>query len=69
MLSEDQELLQLMGNFSLETFQLPTPQEDLPAMKEGEEEPESDSERLHGAVEEAFLSFNAVQRAFPDAVV
>ncbi len=53
-LSEDQELLQLMGNFSLETFQLPTPQEDLAAMKKGEGEQESDSERFRGAVEEAF---------------
>ncbi len=45
-LLEVQESLKLMGNFTLETFQLPTPQEDRPALILEGEVPELDTERL-----------------------
>ncbi len=52
-LLEVQESLKLMGNFSLESFQLPTPQDDLPALIVEGEAPELDTERLQRAVDEA----------------
>ncbi len=58
-----------MGNFTLEQFQLPTPQDDLPALIAEEEVPELDTERLRRAVDEAIPKLNAGQRAVFDAVV
>ncbi len=58
-----------MGNFTLETFRLPTPQDDLPALIVEGQVPELDSERLRRAVDEAIPKFNAGQRAVFDAVV
>ncbi len=45
-LLEVQESLKLMGNFTLETFQLPTPQDDLPALIVEEKVPKLDTARL-----------------------
>ncbi len=59
----------LMGNFTLEIFQLPSLKEDVPALLDEEGEQETDSERLRRAVDEAALSSNAGQRAVFDAVV
>ncbi len=47
-----------MGNFSLETFQLPSAEEDMPALVVEEGEQESDFYRLLKAVDEAVPSFN-----------
>ncbi len=58
-----------MGNFTLETFQLLTPQDDLPALIVEGEVPELDAERLRRAVDEAIPKLNAGQRAVLDAVV
>ncbi len=66
---EVQESLKLMGNFTLETFQLPTPQDYLPALRVEGKVPELDTERLRRAVDEAILKLNAGQRAVFDAVV
>ncbi len=53
----------------METFQLPTPQDDLPAPIVEGEVPELDSERLRRAVDESIPKLNAGQRAVFDAVV
>ncbi len=58
-----------MGNFSLDTFQLPSAQEDLPTLVVEEDEQESGSERLRRAVDEAVPSLDADQRALFDVVV
>ncbi len=68
-LLEVQESLKLMGNFTLETFQLPTPQDDLHALIVEGEVPKLDTERLRRAVDEAIQKLNAGQRAVFDAVV
>ncbi len=52
-LFEVQESLKLMGNFTLETFQLPNPQDDLSALIVEEEVPEPDTARLRRAVHAA----------------
>ncbi len=69
LLLEVQESLQLMSNFGLETLQLSSPQEDLPALMSQTEEQESVPERWRRAVEEAVPSLNADQRDAFDAVV
>ncbi len=58
-----------MGNFTLETFQLPTPQDDLSALIVEEEVPELDTARLRRAFDEAIPKLNAGRRAVFDAVV
>ncbi len=58
-LLEGQESLELMGNFSLETFQLSTPQDDLPALLVEGEAPELDTKRLRRAVDKAIPKLNA----------
>ncbi len=58
-LLEVQESLKLMGNFTLKTLQLPTPQDDLPALIVEGDVPELDTDRLRRAVDEAILKFNA----------
>ncbi len=57
------------GNFTLETFQLPTLQDDLPALIVETEVPELDTDRLRRAVDESIPKLNAGQRAVFDAVV
>ncbi len=68
-LLEVQESLKLMGNFTLETFQLPTSQDDLPVLIVEGEVPELDTERLRRAVDEAIPKLSADQRAVFDAVL
>ncbi len=58
-----------MENFNLETFQLPTPQDDLPALIVEEEVPELDTERLRRAVHEAISKLNAGQRDVFDGCI
>ncbi len=58
-----------MGNFALETFQLPTPHDELPALIVEEEVPELDTPRLRRAVHEAIPKLNADQIPVFDAVV
>ncbi len=58
-----------MGTFTLEKFQLPTPQDDLPALIEQEEVPALDTARLRRAVHEAIPKLNAGQRAVFDDVL
>ncbi len=58
-----------MGNFTLETFQLPTAQDDLLALLVEGEVPELDAERLRRAVDEAIPELTAGQRAVFDAVI
>ncbi len=62
-----QESLMLMVNFTLEIFQLPIPQDDLPDLIVEGEVPELDTERLWGAVDEAIPKLNAGQIAVFDA--
>ncbi len=50
-----------MGNSILETSQLPTPQDDLPALIVEREVPELDTERLRRPVDEATPKLNAGQ--------
>ncbi len=68
-LLEDQESLKLMRNFTLEAFQLPTPQDDLPRLIVEGAVPELDTARLRRAVDEAIPKLNAGQRAVFDDVV
>ncbi len=65
-LLDDQKSLKLMGNFSLETFQLPSAQGDLPTLMVEKDEQESDSERLRRAVDEAVPSLNVWDAFCPE---
>ncbi len=63
-LLEVRESMKLMVNFTLDIFQLPSPQENLPALLEEEGEHETDSERLRRAADEAGLSLTRVRELF-----
>ncbi len=56
-----------MKNFTMETFQLPTPHNDLPALIVEGAVRDIDAERLRRAVDEAIPKLNACRRAVFDA--
>ncbi len=58
-----------MLNFTLETFQLPTPQYDLPALIGEVTVLELDTERVRRAVDDAIPKVYAGQKAVFDVVV